>query len=165
MIAVDLEEDESETFPTDIDFRQISIIRDPLENDTEDTDAENTVYDMTTTLTMDTVYDPIINGDYVQDEQVYQGADLTSATATGIVVNWTPATAGQAGSVLRINNIIGDFDENESVIGVNSGAVYTPGTITDRGLKYSGSVLYVDNRSKITRDDEQTEEIRILLSF
>ena len=58
-------------------------------------------------------------GTYQLGEQVYQGENYIVATATGMVVSWSP----EAG-VLQLQSITGTFTDNVAVIGVTSGASY-----------------------------------------
>jgi len=59
-------------------------------------------------------------GSYNIDEPVYQGANVSSATAKADVVSWNAVT-----NVLVLKNIIGVFAVNTSIIGVNSNASFT----------------------------------------
>jgi len=169
MIAMTLDGTENSTLPVTNDFRQISLIRNPLLYDGSQL-AAGINYDQTTTLTMETVYDSINNGEYTLDEQVYQGASLAAATATGTVVSWTPASANQPGSVLKVTNVSGSFAVSTEVVGVSSNAQYTTYNAARTGvgtpdLLYSGNVLYIENREDIDRTSDQQEDIIVVLTF
>ena len=60
-------------------------------------------------------------GDYLIEEQVYQGDAYDTAIATGMVVSWDTEA-----SVLQLQNITGTFGNTRPVIGVDSGASYLP---------------------------------------
>jgi len=78
------------------------------------------------------------SGDFIVDEQVYQGTSLAAATATGTVAVWTSST-----KTLRVNNISGTFAAPKKVTGVTSGAYYDQGTVDDQVLP---TVPYADNK-------------------
>jgi hypothetical protein len=59
-------------------------------------------------------------GTYKASEQVYQGASLATATATGYVVSWNLTTRN-----LRLRNIKGAFTTNSSIIGTSSSATWS----------------------------------------
>jgi hypothetical protein len=54
---------------------------------------------------------------YIISEQVYQGANLASASATADVVRWDKPTR-----ILELKNIKGIFSTNSNIIGITSGA-------------------------------------------
>lgn len=56
-------------------------------------------------------------GTYRETETVYQGANLDSATATGVVWDWDAP-----GRLLQVQNITGTFEGNTAVVGASSGA-------------------------------------------
>jgi hypothetical protein len=58
--------------------------------------------------------------DYVVGETVYQGTNLTSASATGIVWQWITDTR-----ILYVEYPVGAFAASTSVYGANSGAIWT----------------------------------------
>lgn len=60
------------------------------------------------------------SGNYYQDETVYQGANVASATVTATVKDWQPTT-----KKLDVINVSGAFTANANVIGVTSGTTYT----------------------------------------
>lgn len=57
---------------------------------------------------------------YEDSEQVYQGASLAAATATGYVANWDKPTLK-----LKLRNIKGAFAANAAIVGTVSGASWT----------------------------------------
>lgn len=63
---------------------------------------------------------------FVVDEIVYQGASVTQATATGIVLAWDSTT-----KVLTVKNVTGDFVNSLPIIAVTSGATGTLSTYDD----------------------------------
>jgi hypothetical protein len=75
-------------------------------------------------------------GDYYQNEIVYQGANLTFATAAAEVKKWIggPSTQANIEGVprnLEVYNIRGNFEIGANVIGTKSNAVFTLITFDD----------------------------------
>lgn len=65
------------------------------------------------------------SGSYNETETVYQGANIDTATATGVVWDWDETTR-----LLQVQSITGTFQGNTSVIGQSSGASWTVVTET-----------------------------------
>jgi hypothetical protein len=59
-------------------------------------------------------------GTYRETETVYQGANVDTATATGVVWDWNTDTR-----VLQVQSITGVFEGNTAVVGETSGANWT----------------------------------------
>lgn len=160
MTSVALEGNESDTIPvgdgvTPFDFRQITLIRDPiLANGTY---ASGSVYRTSTKVT---VTDPGITN-YTNDEVVYIGTDIVGASMTATVVTWEPNT-----NDLYINNISGNVAVGATMTGESSGATAVVLGIDESQINlFTGDLLYIENRNKIVRNVDQTEQIRLVLSF
>lgn len=160
MTAVDFSGTESNTVPvgTDVvpfDFRQISIVSNPL--DANGDYAAESVYRSTTKLTLT---DPGIT-DYTNDETVYIGTGLEDATFTAVVVHWDGVN-----NELFVNNLSGNTVIGSTVTGNVSAATATILGVESPTIElFTGSLLYIENRTKIVRDADQTEQIRLTLSF
>lgn len=160
MTTVELEGSESDTIPvgsltSEFDFRQITMLRDPLL--TDGSYANGSVYSTTTKLQLT---DPGVT-DYSNDETVYIGSSLAEATFTATVVNWNKST-----NELFVNNMTGVASVGEGITGQDSAAVSTVLGVTQPNIRlFSGDLLYIENRDKIIRDVDQTEQIRLVLSF
>lgn len=160
MTSVDLIGTESDTIPvgdgvTPFDFRQITLLRDPvLANGSY---AAGSVYATTTKLTLT---DPGTTN-FASDEYVYIGGSLAASTFSAIVVNWEPST-----NELFVNNLSGDAVVGATLIGDSSAAGSTILIIDEPTINlFTGDLLYIENRAKIIRDVDQTEQIRLVLSF
>jgi tripartite-type tricarboxylate transporter receptor subunit TctC len=96
-----------------------------------------------------------ISGSYNVDEVVTGG---TSAK-TGRVID---ANTSQ----IRVTSTSGTFTETETLTGAESGATATLDSIRPVALlKYSGDVLYVEQRSPISRAADQIEDIKLIIKF
>jgi hypothetical protein len=160
MTSVDFVGTETDTIPVGsdtvpFDFRQISLIRDPvLANGSF---ATASVYRSTTKLDLT---DPGVTN-YTNDEVVYIGTSEAEATFTGIVVDWDATT-----NALYINNLRGNVVVGSTLTGVNSAATTTILGIEEPDVElFSGDLLYIENRQKIVRDTDQTEQVRLVLSL
>ena len=100
-------------------------------------------------------------GNYTQDEIVYQGASLGTASFTGRVVSWNSDT-----SKLLLINTTGTISLSTTLLGSTSFTARVVTSKTDGLLeKHSGRLLYVDNIKPVTRSDDQIEDFQILLRF
>lgn len=136
------------------EFRQVSVLQDPIEKATNKT-ASNLVYSQTLKLTLSS---GSIN--YIEDEVVYQGISLANASFTGIVSAWDGSN-----NIVKLTNTVGSVSP-DVLIGANSAAVRFVESITDKELKdYSGNLLYINNTSPIDRADDQTEDFKIVVKF
>lgn len=140
--------------PIENEFRQISIIQDPKLRATRNI-ATGLVYSQTYTLNMGSG-----STDYIEDEFVYQGASLSSSYFSGVVTSWDSSN-----NRLRLTNTVGE-PGSDILIGANSAAGRFVSTVSPKDLlDYTGNVLYIDNISPIQRDDDQTEDFKIVISF
>lgn len=77
-------------------------------------------------------------GNYINNEVVYQGRNLETAYASGIVSDWIPSA-----NTLVISEICGEFKFNQPVIGTDSLAIHIPvsnSSNTTTALKISVAV-------------------------
>ena len=154
IIDAKLRYDEEGILPTTNDYRQIAILKDPYINLTTNV-ATNIAFVQATSVICDGV------GNYSEDEIVYQGASLGTATFTGRVVSWNSVT-----SKLLLINTTGTLTLQQSLIGSTSFVVRITTSKTDGLLKkYSGRLLYVDNIKPVVRSNDQIEDFQILIKF
>jgi hypothetical protein len=100
-------------------------------------------------------------GDYNNDEIIIQGDSLETATFTAEVISFNEDT-----NILFINNLRGTFSPNQPIKGLISGAIRVGIGKTNPTLElYSGKTLFVANKLPVTRDIDQTDRIRFILSF
>ena len=148
---------ESGRFTTSNDFRQVGLLRDPLKSANNLAFFADSLADQSTTLILGG-----IAGSFQPDEKVYTGTSLENSTANGVVVDFLN------NNTLRINEVKGSFADSTVVTGANSSSTGTISAdgISQPGMKpYSGDVLYIENRAKITRLQNQVEDFKIVLEF
>jgi hypothetical protein len=154
MINIRLRGDENSRVQVGNDFRQVAIIRDPLVRATGNL-ASNTIVSQITEIGLAGFGAP-----YLNDEWVYQGASLSTATFRGKVVYFSPTD-----NIVQLANVEGDAIAT-SLIGQDSAAIRFVTEVTQSELvPYSGQVLYIDNIVPISRAMVQTDDIKIPISF
>jgi hypothetical protein len=151
-----LQSTEGDTLPVTNDIRQVSLIQDPYLYSSTNV-ASNVVYGQFTTLLLEGATDTV----YQQDEIVYQGTSLATATFKGSVLSY-------ANNTLLLTNTQG-IPQVQPIVGATTGTVRIPSgstSIVSPPLqKYTGKLLYIDNITPITRAADQTEDFKILLRF
>jgi hypothetical protein len=148
---------ESGKFTTSNDFRQVGLLRDPLQTANTLAFFTESLSDQSTTLTVGGVA-----GSFQSDEKIFTGSSLENSTANGVVVDFLN------NNTLRINEVKGSFVDSTVVTGANTSSTGTISVdgISQPGMKpYSGDVLYIENRAKITRLQNQVEDFKIVLEF
>ena len=91
----------------------------------------------------------------------FDQVEFTATPSTGGTLTIVPST----GSNLAINT---SFTVISTVINNRTyylGQTFTNGIATPEAKKYSGNIIYVDNRPSITRSANQKEDIKIILQF
>lgn len=143
-----LEYSESNNFTTNNDFRKIGLVVNPLDSSTG-VKATATLADQAVTISLQNV-----TGSFPEDATVIGSV----SGANGIVIDANS-------TVLRLADVNGTFNSNEglevsSVVQANSSAV-SGGDLQ----KYSGDILYVENRTPVTRSADQIEDIKLIIEF
>ena len=157
LVDVRISGNESGYFTTSNDFRQVGLLRDPLQSANDKAFFTESLSDQSTTVSVGGV-----TGSFQADEKVYVGSSLSGSTANGVVVDFLN------NSTLRINEVKGTFADLDVITGANSSSTGTIGanSIVQPGMKpYSGDILYIENRAKITRLENQVEDFKIVLEF
>jgi len=148
-------------FPVINDYRRIGIVKNPISNTTSTFAAETTL-NSTYTLAVSN-----ITGTFTIDENVYGN----NTNANGFIVSANANVTTGNGIIRYISPIelySGNvtFQINETIQGSNS---FATGRITGITVpevnKNTGQILYVENRTKITRNSDQAENIHIVIEF
>lgn len=155
MFNVEFDGTESDSYPTDNDFREISIIQNPYTYGTT-TLASGTSYTLYTKIKTS----PGL-GDFNTDEKVYQGTTYAEATFTADVISFD-----EIQNYVYVNNITGTLNNNQALKGLQSGSIRVATSSINPTLHpYTGKVLYISDKLPVTRDVDQTDRIRFILSF
>lgn len=141
---------ESNTFITSNDFRTVGLIVDPTER-VSNTVATDTTYNQTTKLTLD---NEVLS--FTADETITGG---TSGSTAYIVEYFS-------NNVIMITGNRDSFANTETITGSVSGATAQIVGIQLPDLKkYEGKLLYIENRSPISRAADQQEDVKIIVRF
>jgi hypothetical protein len=155
MFNVDFEGSVGGLFPTENEFREVTLLSNPLFRDTQ-TLASGDFYEMYNEI----LVSPGV-GDYNNDEIIIQGENLEDATFSAEVISFDENT-----NIIYVNNLRGKFSPNQPIKGLTSGAIRIAINSTPPDLDlYSGKTLFVSNKVPVTRDPDQTDRIRFILSF
>lgn len=160
MIDLRVAGNESNTFPTNNDFRVIGVLRDPLL--ANGFAANSSVIDQTTRITINAS-----TGDFTTDEVI---VGQTSG-AKARLVYFANTNASKTQGVLKVTNVVrngtgGNFTAGETVQGQTSTITANVVSVTKPALKpYSGLIIYNENRTSVVRAEDQTEDIKIIVKF
>jgi hypothetical protein len=149
-ISVDFLGSESFTLPTDVTYRQMGIINNPLEDQTLDPFTDPKFIQIVR-------FEQVLSGvsPFPSDEIII--GNTSNARAKVISANTTHTA---------VTMISGTFVETEVVIGQTtfiSGQIFN---ITSKDLdKYSGDILFYDNFLPIARTDESSETLKLIIEF
>ena len=145
-------------FPTDNDFRRIGLLQDPFTAGTT-TVATGTTLSAVSQMTLsnvsglsvdDTVMDASSNGDSVAVGIITSingnvVSFLPQANSGGEYVNFSSGTAYKNGvSIGTINSVSASFPEVE---------------------RFTGNMLYLENRGAVTRASDQIEDIKLIIEM
>ena len=171
MVNVRLENDESGEFTVANDFRKIGLISHPNAANTTDgsdlgTPAVISLGDQALRLTLQS----FSGAAYIADDLI-TGAE---SGATGRVVDWasgtsklriTQVTKG-ANSTVGWDTTPGSFQGNEALTIAGAGTTANTSVVEGPDLKqYTGDILYVENRSPISRASDQIEDVKLIINF
>ena len=178
MVNVRLEYSETEEFPVDTDFRRIGILRNPL-------DAGGSVATSLTYTGLTSIKFPSAStGNFLVDEIVTQA----STNAKGKVVSWDSVnkvlklyqneyehvtTGNQGGSLNQFtgaNAITGSQSATSLVPDTTysstvSNVTFTSGYGRPEIKKYTGDIIYIENRRTISRSSDQIEDVKLVVEF
>lgn len=155
MFNVDFDGTEEGVFPADNEYREITLLRNPYEFNTTQF-ASDELYTMYTKIKVS----PGV-GDFNNDEIVFQGVTLETSTFSAEVISFD-----ELQNELFVNNLRGTLSTNEPIKGKTSGAIRVAINKIEPTLElYTGKILYVSDKTPITRDPDQTDRIRFTLKF
>ena len=167
-----LEYSESNNFTTNNDFRKVGLLAQPKLAD--GTISTASVIDQATTIVLASW-----NGTQYAADELVTGA---TSGATGRVVDFTSNNtlrltdiipAGNA-TALGYNAIAGYFNNTEVIAANSTGSSGSGASATANGsgavtggdlTRFSGDILYVENRSPVTRASVQIEDVKLIIEF
>jgi hypothetical protein len=146
-------------FPVVNDYRRIAIVKDPVSNTTGNIATEITL-DCTSTLILANA-----SSNFTLDEIII--GNTTNANALVVssnIIGDNTYIRYIAPENLKFGNLI--FSVGESISGNTSlTTAQIIGKSSPEVVLNTGKFLYVENRSKITRQSDQAENIHIVIEF
>lgn len=167
MFVTEFNGSEGGLIPTDIDYRQLGLVINPVALSTyvEATDtanpAEGVIYKTTTDFVVSSGF-----GVYVSDALVFQvptGApvDINNACFIGTVLSFNQTT-----NVIKLINTTGTFITNAPVYENTSKTTRTLLSVSLPDFQVlSGYLSYIENRSGIQRSADGIEQVKIVLQY
>jgi len=145
-------------FPTDNDFRRIGLVQDPFSSGT--TVATGPNYAAYHKMTLSSVSNLSVD-DVIKDSQ---------NDGTGVAVSRVVSISGNVVSHIPQANSAGgyaNFAASDTVFvgSTNIGTVSTVDSTFPEIVKYSGNILYVENRGAVTRAADQIEDIKLIIQM
>lgn len=154
LVNVQIRDTEGGVLTTHNDYRQISLVEDPLMYGTSVVSSAPAVSQLTVLS---------LNGtsvEYMEDEWVYQGSTFDSSFFRGYVVEWDSSN-----NIIKLSQTEGT-PSKDLLIGANTTAARFVSAITNPSLQpRTGNILYTDNMTAIQRADDQAEDYKIVLNF
>ncbi len=163
MVNSRLEYGESGNFTTNNDFRKIGLLTQPLYANGDIATAST--IDQCVTITVQSW-----NSTAFDEDELVTGA---TSGATGKVVDFKnnnttlrliDVTTGTS-SVAGFDTVAGSFRTNESISAPSGASSNTNGVVGGDLQKFSGDVIYIENRSPVTRADDQIEDVKLIIEF
>lgn len=156
MITSEFNGSEGDKLPTDIDFHQIGIVHMPTAYSLSGLPANGAIYRTTTDLTVAPGF-----GVFTNDEIVYQGESLETATFTARVLSFNTST----NQIYAINKV-GTMTTNAPIFGNTSKTARTLLSYSSSDfVPFSGYITYIQNRSSIQRSIDGIEQFRFVLGY
>ena len=145
-------------------FRQIGLVKNPYEYDSETVATDNTLSALTTLDLGDSVTHVFTAGD------VFEQISGTGTGAKGYVDSFELKNDGHYYLKYHQNDSTGykavtDDGNIQSTNGALSGLAAVDSITLPEVQPYSGKVLFVENRAPISRTASQIEDIRLILEF
>jgi len=156
MVTNTFTEDEASLIPTDINYRQIGFVINPVARSAFPNQCQKPIYSTTTDLVVSNGFDF-----YTSDEVVYQGTDLANATFSGTCLSFNNDT-----NVLRLINTTGTASNGFTLIGETTGTTRTVLNVSlPDYIPYSGYITYIENRAGTQRSSDGSEQVRLVVGF
>jgi hypothetical protein len=142
-------------FITDGSFRQLGIVKNPYELGTTDILSQPT-YSALKYLRVSTPSN-IVSGDYINSSE---------SGAIAFIDSWESAAEGGAILKYHQNDKTGYKAFTTGIFTTNSGGSGTIDSIHNQEVeRFSGKILFLENRKKIDRSSTQIEDIKLVIEF
>jgi hypothetical protein len=148
--------------PTDIDYRQVGLLINPMSSDTYPAYANASIYDLSTQVTVASGF-----GVFTPDETVTQTDINTNSSTFGqVVFTGTVLSFNTSTNVIKLINTSGTPVTSTSLQGGSSGTTRTLlASTSPKFMKFSGYIAYIQNRSAIQRSADGIEQFKFVLGY
>lgn len=146
-------------FPIDNDFRRIGLIQDPFNVGTT-TVATSTSLAAYSQMTLSSVSGLSVDSTITSASADGNGVAVSKVVSiSGLVVSHVPVANSAGGYV--------DFASSDSVYvgGSSIGTVNSVNAAFPEVERYSGQIMYVENRGAVTRAADQIEDIKLIIEM
>jgi hypothetical protein len=156
MVTQTFTQNELGSLPTDIDYRQIGFVINPVAHSSYPYQCENPTYSCTTDAVV-----AVSANDYQSDEIVYQGTDVANATFFATCLSYEPGSG-----LVRMINTEGTMTVGKVLKGVSSGVnkQVLSANLPDF-IPFSGYITYIENRTGTQRSSDGSEQVRLIVGF
>jgi hypothetical protein len=164
MITTEFNSNESiygvQYIPTDIDYRQVGLLLNPKSKRNFPYVANASIYNIATQLYVSPGF-----GTYSPDEEVFQGSSGFALdkdkTFRGTVLSFDKTK-----NLLQVINTSGSYTTGSQVYSTKSKTTRTLLGATESDLyKFSGNIIYIENRSPVVRSDDGIEQFKFVLGY
>jgi hypothetical protein len=161
MLTATFNTDENGNLPTDIDYRQIGVLVDPLAyfGSSSFGVANAEVYKTTTDLIVSGGF-----GSYTPDEIVFQAPNsdaLDESTFSATVLSFDSTT-----NTLKLINTLGTANTNAIIYGNTTKTSRLVLQKQDPSfIKFSGNLIYLENRESVQRNADGSEQFKLVLGY
>jgi len=146
--------------PTDIKYRQLGFIVNPVSKTSYPYQCQQEIYSLTTDIIVTTGTG---SDGYISDEVVFQSIDNTLANASFTA---TCLSFGSSNNLVKLINTSGTANANQLLIGDTSETIRTVLFVSPSDvIPYSGYITYIENRQGIQRSVDGTEQVRLIVEF
>jgi hypothetical protein len=148
--------------PTDIDYRQVGLLINPMSDGNSTAFANGSIYDLSTHVTVASGF-----GAFTADETVTQTDINPNSTTFGqVVFSGTVLSFNTSTNVIKLINTNGTPITNFSIQGGDSGTTRTLlATTPPKFMKFSGYIAYIQNRSAVQRSADGIEQFKFVLGY
>ena len=156
MVTAEFNGTETGTLPDNIDYRQLGLLTNPeIIVGSSTAFANSSIYKSTHDVTVSQG-----SGVYQQDEIVYQGT-ANNPSYSGRVLNFD-----EQNNILYLINTLGTVSLYQGLYGTisNTSRLLLQETV-EQVIPYSGSIIYLENRTKIQRTPSGLEQFRLTLKY
>ena len=171
MFNTQLSGDENKDFQVNNDFRQIGIVRNPLKDSAQFGSFVSTPPATNATLSafkrLHVTTAPLLPENITGNQIITQ-----QTTGSAAVIDYYDEVAGVMYVHQTRETGFRVFDSNYSCDVSGGGGTTTPVAIAGQPVLrpsevdvYSGEVIYIDNRVAVSRDNDQTEDIKVVIDL